>query len=375
MRRAWPRLLAVGLTLASPAALSCHSEPDPRLVRLDKRIRAEQLRLDGIVKQIEEAEGRATKAQSEAEYQSCRATTGELRAEIARRRAMCAKDVADHNLCLALNSKQAAESTIAGCAFGLLLGFFSGGTAAPWALGGCAVGAGTAPAPDCPSTECTDRLQELHAEVLTEHKLESFPRCGGYFGLSVRPLVAKMPTGIRIERVAPGTTAQSASLANGDTLWMVADHRVSSAVDVEEALSSIEPGELVEISVVRDSQWLKLTGTASRRDAAGELSERVQLGAAIGESLKDIAFEAGVQLAEVDAQGPASGTLRAGDAILEVSTESPAKEFRSARNPEGLEALLEVVRPGQRITFMVQRPPEKLNLEVQAAERGQHAWL
>jgi S1-C subfamily serine protease len=238
------------------------------------------------------------------------------------------------------------------------------------------MGAGAAATADCPSIACLERAPFLQSEVVADRGLKAFPLCGGYFGLSLSPLVAVQPHAVGVKRVAPGSTAQSASMARGDSLFAIDGKAVNSSEEVEVMLSALDAGTLVEFSVIRGGQRVELSGTASRRDKAGELGDHMQLGAAIAtHAVEDVRYDAGVQLADVDPEGPARAALRVGDAIREVSTESPAVKFEAVANPEALEALLEAVRPGQRVTFVVLRGPEEVRVELQAAERGPHEWL
>jgi hypothetical protein len=161
------RVALVGLVVASSG---CSQEGDPRLSALETRIAQEQVKLDAIRQQVATAEARAEAARIEAEYQGCRAQVKEVRAEVERRRSVCAKDVADHNFCLAQNSEREATSGLWGCGLGIVAAAFSAGAAAPWALGGCAVGMGTgaAAADQCPAPICTNEMDHAASDVLAE---------------------------------------------------------------------------------------------------------------------------------------------------------------------------------------------------------------
>ena len=131
----------------------------------------------------------------------------------ARRRAVCAKDVADHNLCLALNRQQAAESTLTGSAFGLLLGFV-GSSALALPCRGHSEAAPWAPARLLPWIVPASRVPRS----CCSYGAKSWP---SNTSRRIRTAVGTLACRFGPSRRPAGSTAQSASMAKGDALWQI----------------------------------------------------------------------------------------------------------------------------------------------------------
>jgi hypothetical protein len=83
---------------------------------------------------------------------------------------------------------------------------FTGGSAAPWALGGCVAGRALADAQarECGTSNCSQRLQERQNALLKARGWVELPQCGGRLGIEVvTPLVVE--TGVRVS--SPGHCA------------------------------------------------------------------------------------------------------------------------------------------------------------------------
>jgi len=63
---------------------------------------------------------------------------------------------------------------------------------------------------------------------------------------------------VRIERVAPGSVAESAGLRGGDVVLLLAGVAVGSASDVQRLVSRQPPGTWLPVRVRRDGAELEL---------------------------------------------------------------------------------------------------------------------
>jgi membrane-associated protease RseP (regulator of RpoE activity) len=67
-------------------------------------------------------------------------------------------------------------------------------------------------------------------------------------------------SGMRINKVMPGTNAEQIGLKAGDVLLRLNDQSVATATDVNDALSDTPPGSRIALLVVRDNQPVELAG-------------------------------------------------------------------------------------------------------------------
>jgi S1-C subfamily serine protease len=363
--------LVAAIYVTALSCSSCESEPSTStqgnggagsaaLLQLKQQISAEEARLDEVQQLIEASETRATKAEAEANYQQCRASATELEAEAQRRQSMCAKEVAEHNLCVASNIEQTGKAGVGGCALGILVATLTGGAGA-WALGGCAVGLslGAAAEQPCPIPTCALKLDVIRSAVLTDRGRMAAPRCGGYAGLMVAVSHDRARTGVRINRISPGTYAQAVSMAAGDVLLSIANVPVDSRESVVDALSHVEIGALLRVEVVRRGDLFELEGRASRNADIDQTAEDIKLGVELGETVSDIEYERGLQIASVDPQGPAASFMQPGDRIVEMKT--PGVEHpRMVRQVSELESMFVDVRPNEPVTLTIRRGAEQL---------------
>jgi len=300
------------------------------LDEIKERQAAARTRLDALQKDIAAAEERARAARAAAEFENCRAQVARIKSDVALLQAQCVRSVAAQNICVAENEKKTATSGTAGCAVGILIAVATGGAAAPWGLGGCAVGlaAGAATAQNCPFQACEVNEEKLTTASLFRTGLTEFPRCGGYVGASLAPLPARAPGGLEVTGVGPGTTAQELGLAPHDILVRVQGIDIISDASVELALSSLKPGDSVEVDVVREGRRVRTSGIARTIDAWGKASSKVRLGFAYHTApLKDVPYSEGFMVSTVEAQGPAAaGGLRPADYVVTINGKVVATE-------------------------------------------------
>ncbi len=168
-----------------------------------------------------------------------------------------------------------------------------------------------------------------------------------------------------VTRVMPGSPAEKAGLKPGDRLESIAGEKVNSPEAVRAAVLAHEPGDRIEIGIVRDgtSQTIEAklarlepdAGLAIESDSSRALPAWLGVQLAPGRS----AIGRGVIITKVFPGSPADQVgLQAGDAILQVneSRVEAAADLQveiAGRRPGEL-VTLTVRRDGQRRTFRPQ---------------------
>lgn len=165
----------------------------------------------------------------------------------------------------------------------------------------------------------------------------------GYLGVQIQPLTKDLADGLGIDRskgalvnsTESGTPAAKAGLRAGDVLVSVNGQPVADARDLSRRIAGIRPGSKVEIVYLRGGKeqtsqvelgLLPGRETASLRDrddrGGGTERQSLRLGLQLAPAPRG---EEGVQVVEVDPDGPAAGKgIREGDTILEVGGKSVA---------------------------------------------------
>jgi hypothetical protein len=362
------------------AMAACSQRTDPRLSAIEARIAQEELKLHAIQQEVIASEARAEAARLEAEHQACRAQVKEIAAEVERRRAVCAKDLADHNLCIAKNSERTATAGLWGCGLGIAAAAFSAGAATPWALGGCGMGlgAGLQAADECPVPSCAKDLAHVPTEVLSARGLSESPRCGGYAGISVEAVGSQARSGTVVSRVYPGTYGNAANMAAGDVVISINGVSISTSADFDVALAPIREGQALGVSVVRNGELFELVAPASRRTTNGEFAEGVRLGVEIGATIQNVTYKSGVRIASVMPEGPAAAALQVGDIVsglsLATSTKHPIVN-QVVRKVDQVETFLSDTRAADDVSFSVQRGSAPLTMLVHLGPRAEKREL
>lgn len=380
--------MRIGFSLCLTSALvglaSCSSNdsstPDPRLEAVERQIAAAQSKLEAVRKEVAAAEARAEAARIEAEFQACRAQVKEIRAEVERQRAQCAKDLADRNLCMARNSERTATGGLLGCGFGIAVAALSGGSATPWALGGCAVGAGAGALSEdaCPSATCAAALDAIEPNVLSERKLTGVPRCGGYLGLELRDGRAVVAQGLRVDRVNPGTYGDSANIAVGDIVIAIDGAPTGTLRQLEAVLRQTREGQPLTVGVVRGDRLFKLTAAASRRTGEGDFADAVKLGVRIGPTVPRVQYRFGVVAESVVAGGPADKAgVQVGDQLQGVGVAGSTKGVASAGSLQlaEVEAVLGDLRPTATVEMQLVRQGRPMTATAHLGPRNARAEL
>ncbi|HKY34599.1 MAG TPA: PDZ domain-containing protein [Polyangiaceae bacterium] len=354
----YPTLVAAIVCVVAGCDSVQGSPTDARLDTVERQIAEAQRRLLAVKAEVAEAEARAEAARAEAEFQGCRAKVTQLRAEMERRRAQCAKDVADRNLCIAHNSQRTATSGIVGCGLGLAVAAVSGGTAAPWALGGCAAGAGAGvlSGNECPAATCVASLDDIDATVLHESGLDALPRCGGFVGVEVVEGRAIAAHGLPIEQLSPGTYADAANLAVGDVVTSVQGIGVASIQDIERVLSVVSDGQAVRVDVVRGGRLFQMSAPASRHIDRQRLADKPKLGVHLGPPVAHVEYRAGVLVSGLVPDSPAETTgLRVGDRLASVQAAGALTASDIDLSLGELEAMMGELRPATQVDFRLLR--------------------
>lgn len=357
--RGYSPLILAGLSGAfSSGCNKAEAAEASRLSAVEQEITDARTRLDAVRAEVSAAEAHAEAARAEAEFQACQAKVTQLRAEMERRRAQCAKDVADRNLCIAHNSEQTATTGLVGCGLGLAVAALSGGSAAPWALGGCAAGtgAGALSGDACPEATCVASLDAIEQSVVRESGLENVPRCGGFAGLDVAEGRAVALHGLPIKQVLPGTYADSANVAVGDILTAVQGYAAADAGDVARVLSSVRERESLQVDVVRGGRLFHLSARASRRLGRQGLADSIKLGAILGDPVEQVPYRTGVIVITVEPGSPAARTgLQAGDQLLGINTADGSAKANENVSLRDLEASMGLLRPNAQVDLRLRR--------------------
>jgi hypothetical protein len=92
-------------------------------------------------------------------------------------------------------------------------------------------------------------------------------RRGAYLGIEMEP--GPGGAGVVVSRVLPGTPAEEAGLEAGDEITDVHGRVITSPSDVVEAVSAREPGDEIEIAVLRDARPVTVRARLGERPGGG----------------------------------------------------------------------------------------------------------
>ena len=167
----------------------------------------------------------------------------------------------------------------------------------------------------------------------------------GLLGVNIRNLTQDMAEafdlestdGALIERVIDGLPAEAAGLKRGDVIVAVDGESIEEVAELRLKISSIPPGTLVRIAVIRDGSDREFDVTLGNIDSPnllfGGSSDSILEGVTLNEMNArlreefDLADEVdGLVVTDVEARSPYSGSLREGMVIVEVN-KSPVRSF------------------------------------------------
>ncbi len=185
-----------------------------------------------------------------------------------------------------------------------------------------------------------------------------------YFFLQAHPVQAAFAApqtvdntaGVLISAVEPGSPAAEAGLVRGDIILNVNSVAVNNLFDLQNALSEVEPGETVELTVVHGDETRTLTAELGDRSGLAYLGVSTCGGPSSGGlmfngPMGDIQLEVvtpGVEVTEVVAGSPAEEAgLQVGDVILSVDGEEIGQKT-------GFAEMIQAHEPGDKVTLEVQ---------------------
>lgn len=140
--------------------------------------------------------------------------------------------------------------------------------------------------------------------------------------------------GAVVSEVVPGDPAEQAGIRPEDVIIAVDDEEIMSSGDLTTRLARYQPGQRVTLRVVREGRTIQVpvrlaefeTAQPAERPVAARESAEQRLGFSVAELTPQIATDLGVErgtegvvVRSVSPYGPASGTLEAGDVILELN--------------------------------------------------------
>ena len=195
----------------------------------------------------------------------------------------------------------------------------------------------------------------------------------GWLGVSIQPLTPELaksfglkePRGVLIADVVKESPADKAGLASGDVLMEFGGKKVDAPQDLQKAVAGTAPGKGVPMKVWRDKgeKTLEIKVGETPEDTA-QLEPSGKSKNLLGLETRPITPEMarqlnlrtteGVVVARVEEEGPAAEAgLQRGDVIREINRQ----RIRSAQD---YERATQGLKPGDRVTVLLQRGPQSL---------------
>jgi serine protease Do len=232
-----------------------------------------------------------------------------------------------------------------------------------------------------PSAIAEKTAQELIAHGKVEH---------GYLGINIENVTPenssffnlKEATGALVSQVTPDSPAARAGLKSGDVIDQLDGHKVLDSSSLQIAVSQDQPGQKVELSIIRDGQPMNLSATVGEYNkAATEVAENgsgqgTGNTGKLGLSVSDLTPDArqqlnvptevtGAAIANVRPGSPADDAgLQSGDVVISVNRKpvTSADQFANAvhATPAGKALLLLVWAKGGE-SFIVLQPSNSQN--------------
>jgi serine protease Do len=208
-----------------------------------------------------------------------------------------------------------------------------------------------------------DLIRDVLSELQSDGKVTR-----GYIGVQLQPMDAKLSQamgvpsgkGALVAEVEAGTPAAKAGLVDGDVITAFGGTPVVDSNGLIREVARHDPGEKVDLQVVRNGKARTMSVVLGERPGRDELakaedepSHGVTDGRRLGVGLAPLppgADAQGVMVQQVDPEGPADGALEPGDIIQQVG-ERPVRtpeEVRDAVRSAKGDIVLRVLRDGQR---------------------------
>jgi serine protease Do len=199
-------------------------------------------------------------------------------------------------------------------------------------------------------------------------------------GDAYRDFGLKSRAGAVVQRVAPGGSADRASIEPGDVVIEYNGRPVANTNELVKMVTATKPGTSVPVKVVRDGKERTITVTVDELDLEAEQQGRQSRGPAaepgvqgsdsFGLALTNITQQRARQLqlpsgvtgalvTEVDPDGPSAGILRQGDVILSVNSQRVSTAEAAGRAlaaiPDGRIARLQVWRDDSQVFLTIRK--------------------
>lgn len=190
----------------------------------------------------------------------------------------------------------------------------------------------------------------------------------GWLGVMIQPVSRdlaesfgmKDPEGALVADMDPEGPAARDGLKAGDIILEVGGERVSGSDALPRLIGAIDPGEKVDLAVLRDGERESVTvtlddwpGTESQGDATSQDSSPARLGIRVQaldeEARSELGLEDGVRVVAVDPRGAAARAgIRAGDVLVSVAQQA-------VESPRQLTALIKKLPEDQSVPVRLYR--------------------
>jgi serine protease Do len=214
----------------------------------------------------------------------------------------------------------------------------------------------------------SNMAKRIYTELVARGKITR-----GWLGVSIQPLTPELaksfglkePKGVLIADVVKDSPADKAGLASGDVLLEFDGKKVDAPQDLQKIVAVTAPGKGVPVKVWRDKGEKTLDikiGETPEETAQLEPSGKGKslLGLETRPITPEIARQLnlrtteGVVVARVEEDGPAAEAgLQRGDVIREVNRQR-------IRSVPDYERVTQSLKPGDRVTVLLQRGPQSL---------------
>jgi serine protease Do len=136
-----------------------------------------------------------------------------------------------------------------------------------------------------------------------------------------------VPAGVFLTEIFPSTPAERAGLQRGDVVISVEDVRVDHPNEVQTAIYARDPGEMVRLSVLRDSAQLEVSVVLGEREEDKLLDQGGHVLASLGLDVQSLSARRGTRLGfteEIAAEMGFEGAESAAVVVTAVDPGSPA---------------------------------------------------
>jgi serine protease Do len=210
----------------------------------------------------------------------------------------------------------------------------------------------------------------------------------GWLGVSIQDVTAELASSLKLAEahgalvagVMKGSPAEKADLRAGDVVVAVNGKKVETFNQMSRFVAFVPPGTKANLTVIRDGKQRALEVTVGQRpedegdsDASGESgsgeetpSGKDRLGVSVqppGPRAQRLGLEGGVQIAELDPEGPAAHAgARPGDIIVEL-------QRQPIRSVKDYSAAVGALRPGDMALLRLQRENASIYVAVRVPQR------